>query len=543
MTGPRATLLRTGTDCDRVSHDDSNAVAAHSGAVTERWTERASWLTIVLAVALTACGTSDTLTDRAGNPRPTVTVSLAMEEGPGTTDGLLVSQFADEVARRSDGRVEVDVTHDAGGGGVAWDQKVIERVADGDFDLVLARAGAWHTSGVTSLDVLQLPGLVDTDEQAERLASDHAVVDQLLAGLDPVGFTGLGLYPEAPRYLMLLDGSERFDTDALRGRAIRAPRSETVFDVLRAAGMNPVDLSFGEFPVEVTEGNVTSTEAQLARVELTPTIDGRSNPVVAANLPLYTKFLVLAARSGAVDDNTLSVLRESARAIIEPFATLRTREVDSVEAACQAGGQLVDVAADDRAAFLAAVQPVIDAFEAGVDGALLRLVRVSAGSASDTSWTCGQGSNTDATALGQVAGLPLELPAKRSDIVPTPGDLPDGVYRFTETEESLAATNAPPDDEPFIGEFVLSGGMAELHYFELDGSPQAGEPPDDGGVYQVEGDLMVFATPPQRAIPGTTGIYLLRWSLDGDTLTLTQIDDRRRDADFAVPWLRVGDAP
>jgi hypothetical protein len=203
----------------------------------------------------------------------------------------------------------------------------------------------------------------------------------------------------------------------------------------------------------------------------------------------------------------------------------------------------VDVGADDRAAFLAAVQPVVDEFEAGGDGALLRLVRASAGSASDISWTCGQGSNTDAPAPGEVAGLPLQLPAKRSDIVPTPGDLPDGVYRFTETAEAIVAVGEPPGDGGFIGEFVLRGGMAELHYFELDGSPMAGEPPDDGGMYQVEGDLMIFATPPQRAIPGTTGIYLLRWELDGDTLTLTQIDDRRRDADFTVPWLRVGDAP
>jgi hypothetical protein len=54
---------------------------------------------------------------------------------------------------------------------------------------------------------------------------------------------------------------------------------------------------------------------------------------------------------------------------------------------------------------------------------------------------------------------------------------------------------------------------------------------------------MIFATPPERAIPGTNGIVLLRWSLDGDTLTLEQIDDGRRDADFMAPWIRVGDAP
>jgi hypothetical protein len=75
----------------------------------------------------------------------------------------------------------------------------------------------------------------------------------------------------------------------------------------------------------------------------------------------------------------------------------------------------------------------------------------------------------------------LTLPTKRSDIVPTAGDLPNGVYRFTQTREILDAVGAPATDEPFIGEFVLKDGTAELRYFNIDSSPMAGEPPDTGG--------------------------------------------------------------
>lgn len=496
-----------------------------------------------LIVGAIACGSGNAVTDRVGNPSAPVTVTVVTEEHADSVAALMLDLFADEVATRSAGAVQVEVEFGVADGGVAWDQRAIERAADGDFDLVVARAGAWHALGVTTLDVLQLPGLVDTDAQADRLVSHGDVIQDVLAGLEPAGFRGLGLYAEAPRYLMLLDGSRDFGVDALRGRTVRTPRSETVFAVLRSFGMAPVDLSAADFLVEVSDGNVTMTEGQLARVELTNTVDESSTIAVGVNLPIYTKFFVLAARADAVDATTLDVLVQAARAITPLFAAARPTENQALVTACSTGSDLVHVPADDRAAFMAAGQVVLDAFERSPDGALLRRARAAAGSSTSTSRTCPDDELTGTTGDAEATGLPLQLPARRSDVVSTPGDLPDGVYRFTQTEDSLFETGAPSSDEPFIGEWILRDGRAEIHYFELDGTPMTGEPADTGGVYQVDGDLMIFATPPERAIPGTSGMYLLRWSMDNHTLALTQIDDGRRDADFAVPWVRVGDAP
>ena len=99
---------------------------------------------------------------------------------------------------------------------------------------MLARGGVVeHGPGVTTLDVLELPGLIESDEQADRVVADHSLVERLLAGVDDIGLTGLGLYPEEPRYLVSLDGTSRFAPVDLRGRIIRAPLSETVFDVFQ----------------------------------------------------------------------------------------------------------------------------------------------------------------------------------------------------------------------------------------------------------------------------------------------------------------------
>ena len=203
---------------------------------------------------------------------------------------------------------------------------------------------------------------------------------------------------------------------------------------------------------------------------------------------------------------------------------------------CQVGHLLVDVSADDRSAFLKAASSVVDAVATGPDGDLVGAVRASAGAPGPHELDCPNSTFAETTVQSSAAGdaSELVLPTKRSDIVPTSGDLPNGVYRFTETLKILQAVE--PDEQhtkadEFIGEYVLKDGTADLRFFGMDGTPDDGVP-DRGGVYQVVGDLIIFAQPPNRSLPGTNGIHLLRWSLEGDTLTLEQIDDKRPRSRF-----------
>ena len=203
----------------------------------------------------------------------------------------------------------------------AWEQKVIQRAVNGDFDLVLVRSGAWNSFGVTSVDALQLPGLIDTEEQADRVATDDQLVGRLLAGFDEIGMTGLALYPEPPRYLVSLDGTRAFGLADLRERIIRAPLSETLFDVFHAVGMTPVDMSYKDFTTQVSEGNITMTENPMSRIVGTSSVDGGPT-VVADNLTVYTKFLVLAARSDSIsklDGDDATLILDAASDSIEAF--------------------------------------------------------------------------------------------------------------------------------------------------------------------------------------------------------------------------------
>jgi TRAP-type C4-dicarboxylate transport system substrate-binding protein len=520
-----------------------------------RKTMRRIGVTVIIGVAVAACGSSGATQsgDKVGNQSEPITLTLGSQEHAGSPGAAAVEAFVSAVAAASGGRITIKATLDVHTTGLAWDQDLIKRVVAGEFDLVMARAGAWHSEGVGSLDVLQLPGIVETDEQADRLVSNQAVVDQLLSGIDKAGMVGLGLYPDAPRYLMSLDGNDKFDSNALRDRLIRVPMSETVFDVLRAVGMSPVDLSFDDFTTQVSEGRITFTDNSFYRVPRTNTVHGEP-PIVAANLTLHTKFLVLAGRPAALDalpDAQAKLVRDAAVLSMAEFVKTRERESDLLAGLCANGTKLVDVPDADRAEFMAQAAPVVASVSSALGDDLMASVRASVGPFESPHWSC-QDTSTPAetTVVGAASSQPdaatMVLPTKRSDVIPTPGDLPDGVYRFTETVAVLDAAEPNKSHtkaDEFIGEFVLSAGTSEIRYFAMDGSPQPGEPPDTGGTYQVKGDLVIFATPPQRAIPGTSGINLLRWAMNGDTLTFTQLDDHTVDPDFSVPWIRVGDAP
>ena len=499
--------------------------------------------TVVAAglAALTACGGSSQRADRVGNPVEPVVVTVLTEEHPISVAADMLSLFAIEVDARSDGAVRIEPAFGVIEEGVAWDQRAIEATSSGQFDAVVARAGAWHSGGVTSLDVLQLPGLVDTDNQADRLAGDAEAVDALVTGLTPIGFTGLGLYPEGPRYLMHLDGTDRFDLDTLAGRPIRAPLSETVFAVLRAAGLAPVDVGAGDFLVSVSDGDIPMTEGHLARVELTNTVDDSSTP--SSSGPTW---------------------RSTPSSWCSPFAPTPSTSPPSTCCANPPVASARRSPTSDPPKPTAPQRPARRAHRSCRSRPTTgrRSCRPCSRSSTaskraptepSSAW-CGRPPARPPAPTGPVPNdrrrrrrraapaAPLAIPARRADVEPTPGDVPDGVYRFVVTPEAIAATGAP-DEGAFVGEWILRAGHAELHYFELDGTPMDGEPPDLGGTYQVQGDTMVFATPPERAMPGTSGMYLLRWTMDDDTLLLTQLDDGRHDVDFAVPWVRVGEAP
>ncbi|MEO6571308.1 MAG: hypothetical protein ABIO83_07140 [Ilumatobacteraceae bacterium] len=486
----------------------------------------------VSLLVLVGCATDGSTTDRAGNRPDPVTLTLATNERADDTGGQIVQRFVEQVDALSDGQIIIEPVYGLPLEAVAaWDQAVIHSVQRGEYDLVLARAGAWHDLGVTSLDVLQLPGVADTDEQADHIAQS-AVATELLAGLDDAKMIGLGLFPDGLRHLVSLDGAE-LSFDGLKGRSVRTPGSATVFAILESLGALPVDQSGPDFNLAVLNGDVGLTDTTVTRLDRQPIPEPRQAPVMAANFTLYTKFDVLAARSDVIDalGDDAEILRSAASQALTETVAGRPRETDGLTAACDSGLFISSMSSTDHERMIAAVQPVIDKIENGNDSALVAEVRKAAGPASATPMpTC--------PPKPVPANSGQEIPASRADVVPRAGELPNGSYRVQLDPAILDEIDGcchGPESREFV-ELHLHDGT-----FEVEVRSPAGvlEVTNTGGIYQVDGSSMVMAQGPEGIVPGTNGIQLFTWTLVGDTLTLEQMDDSKRDVYYALPFTRV----
>ena len=125
-------------------------------------------------------------------------------------------------------------------------------------------------------------------------------------------------------------------------------------------------------------------------------------------------------------------------------------------------------------------------------------------------------------------------------VLPSPGDLPPGVYRAEITGGQSAAISGKPEDFGVaVFNWTISGGHWHVN-FSFDGDT----PEETSDVYAAVGDEVTFRIALDNKIPRTPGVNRFTWSMDPDgTLHLLQIDDELRDVWFAVPWIRVGDAP
>jgi hypothetical protein len=117
---------------------------------------------------------------------------------------------------------------------------------------------------------------------------------------------------------------------------------------------------------------------------------------------------------------------------------------------------------------------------------------------------------------------PADLPVIASDAA-----LPNGTYEYAFTDEEKAVVESgfsaaeAATAGGFDGEVTTSLRFEDgtwQQFFTFDGVvfPENGPPCCDGGLYRVEGDRLVLTNPFEDVV--------YRWSLDGDTLSLTLLE-------------------
>ena len=203
---------------------------------------------------------------------------MATPEGRGAPYADSVVEFARQVEQLSDGSLRLQIIWEGadellGGYGPRADQEIAGLVQSGKLASALIPARAWDELGVTSLQALQAPFLVSTEELLEQIVQGEPA-EEMLTGLDKAGVVGLTLLPEGLRHPV---GFARplLTPEDFAGAKIRAPLSNASYRLLEALAAKPVDICCEEFSQAVAVGEIDGAESGFA---WEPTCPGARSP-------------------------------------------------------------------------------------------------------------------------------------------------------------------------------------------------------------------------------------------------------------------------
>jgi TRAP-type C4-dicarboxylate transport system substrate-binding protein len=474
----------------------------------------------VLVALVASCGGSPP--DRSGQPADPVSLTSADPSGAGAVGGdvlaSLVRLSADRAVTVQKPTVQT-IGDDAEGDALA-------ALRRGDADLAVLRTDTVATAGATSLSVLTLPLLVESVEQADRVAADP-VAEELMKDLSKIGLVGVALVPGGLRhpfgYVEPLLGPDDY-----KGTVINTRVGGGLDRLMQALGARTNHSVDDERTALAKSGALRGIEVSLQQPKAV-TLPA----VVTSNVTLYTKFDVVVVRAERWDQMTegqRNDLRNGVREAGKDAIAARDSEVAALNRWCATKGGSSVVADPDTANQLrAALQPVVDAARA--DSALAPLI--------DRVEVLGRGTTTP---VGKECGTPADngtVPASGFEVTPVgPQDVLDGTWRLVVDRQVLVDAGISPQE---------AGANAGVWTIKVaDGVGEVDQPngPDCTWKFQFDGNRFSL----DYAYDGNDACYGLSagtFELDGDVARFTF--DRARDnpvaldnASFASGMQRVG---
>lgn len=441
---------------------------------------------------------------RGGDDDPPVTLSLAVWDNEGRQSEPAADDLVRLAADLSGGTITIVPTFGM--------SDAAEVVARGDADLGILASREWSPLGVTSLDALEAPFLIDDDALAVAISTTD-IATRSMAGLDAIGVTGLAMWPEDLRHLFAVDASDK---------VFRTPEDVKDALILVGAGTPGQDLipTLGGtiYQEGVASGDLTGDRDDDAAAGL---LQGMVTGLWGAGLPttavtvagdvvVFSKYQMLVANDETMrrlTDGQRETLARVTEQVLSGALQRHFSEADLAVELCARGATVVEAGPEALAAFRQAAQPLTDRLASDpLTGQLMVDIAALDASIPDaaTAGTC-----APPTASAPPTSAPV-VPGFIGDQVP-----PDGTWRTESTTDELVAAGA---DRNFAG---MNAGLWDWTF--TDGVWLATHRNERcSGTYAVDGDAVRFITTSTRATCGMD--YVIRWRLDDDVLDLQLVE-------------------
>ena len=319
-------------------------------------------LALVAAIASGCAGSSPSADKAGGSGGGTIVLRLAFT--PGGIDQLPgVQDFVARVAALSHGTIRIRTLAAWGSFESDAEVQVVHAVESGTVDLGATRSNVFDTLGVSSLEALSAPMLIDS-YPLENTVLRSAIPDRMLAGLKPLGVTGLAALGDELRVPISVRRPLLNPAD-WRGLTVGTYRSAIQKQAIRALGAAPL-VVFGPFRTQaLAAGKIQAFEQDVVGAENNGLV-GRA-PWFAANVALWPEIDVLLVNPGRLAGLTgeqRAWLAQAASAASKDSATLASNDGAYVREDCAAGARFVDATASDLAAMRRSLAVVYQQLEA-----------------------------------------------------------------------------------------------------------------------------------------------------------------------------------
>lgn len=467
-----------------------------------------------------------------------VTLRFAVEDAGDQIGHPYINLFIENVSRLSDGTISIEPAYDTDG----WDatespltdleqirsrpfgnEEVIRRVADGEAELGLARAGSlgFDTLGVKSIEALSVPYLIDDLGLAFAVAHDK-VADEALAGLKDVGLTGLGILPRDLWHPFSWTGGPLRSVEDYAGASIRAMPSRIAWDLIEALGATPWYMN--RFDWTQLPGAIKGIEVGLRSYGALG-----DDPTATGNVTPMARLEVLFISSAAMDQLSgaqQQTLRDAAAVTLAQVEAEHPTEAVSAQEWCNQGHSVVLATPEQLAGLQAAAAPVIASIVA--DPGTARIVdEIRALKQTVTPWDAAQACR----AVSQATPAPVDLTGTHGEAIP------NGAYRAEATVEVLMQAGAER------GWAVRNAGTTTWTF--EDGTVMVvvnGGVPCQGTATVVDGGIELHTASTEPC--GLDGVVRWRPTEDGIRMILvpssyTDIDAVSYAAWLGLDWVRV----
>jgi TRAP-type transport system periplasmic protein len=254
---------------------------------------------------------------------------------------------------------------------------LLQLVESGALDMCYF-SSSYLAARAPTLRVLDLPFVIEAREPLYA-ALDGALGERFQQAIaEATGYLALGFWDNGIRHFSNRARPIRRPADCV-GLRLRTQHIAFHQEVFRALGFEPLAIDPSELPAAVRDGRVDAQENPLTNLVNFGIYEHHPYVTLSGHLFGVAPVLVNRERHDAWPEAVRAGVRAAlAEATAAQRGFAQADDVTCLARLAEAGSQVLELAAPERAAFAAAVAPAVDAARARLDPGILDLLRTAA---------------------------------------------------------------------------------------------------------------------------------------------------------------------